>query len=128
VPNPTGWADPLGLAPYEVKAYHYTSRAGYNAIRSGNPYHIKPGDSKNGPGPFFSTLGPGDLTEPGAYKRKLGLTREKSEYVIEFSVPKDQLVPLRGGRGGHIFSIPGGIQIPRNKVRYIGPTSGWSAE
>lgn len=129
VVNPLLWSDPLGLAgaECEVTVYHYTTKDGYNSIKSGNPYQIKPGDSKNGPGPFFTNLSPDDLTEPGAFKRKLGVTNEKSQYVVEFKVPKSQLVPLRGGRGAHVFSIPGGVSIPRPKVRYIGPTSGWSA-
>ena len=130
VDNPLQWLDPLGLAgtECEVTVYHYTDKGGYNGIRSGDPYQIKPGDSKNGAGPFFTNLSPDELTEPGAFKKKLGITNEKSQYVVEAKVPKSALVPLRGGRGAHIFSIPGGISVPRPKVRYIGPTSGWSAE
>ena len=130
VDNPLQWLDPLGLAgtECEVTIYHFTDKRGFNGIRSGDPYEIKPGDSKNGAGPFFTNLSPDDLTEPGAFKKKLGVTNEKSQYVVEFKVPKSKLVPLRGGRGAHVFSIPGGISIPRPKVRYIGPTSGWSAE
>jgi RHS repeat-associated protein len=130
VDNPLQWLDPLGLAgtECEVTVYHYTNKDGYNGIRSGDPYQIKPGESKNGPGPFFTNLSPDDLTEPGAFKKKLGVTNEKSQYVVELKVPKSRLVPLRGGRGAHVFSIPGGISVPRPKVRYIGPTSGWSAE
>ena len=130
VDNPLHWLDPLGLAgtECEVTVYHYTKKDGYNGIRSSDPYLIKPGESKNGPGPFFTNLSPDDLTEPGAFKKKLGVTNEKSKYVVELKVPKSKLVPLRGGRGAHVFHIPGGISVPRPKVRYIGPTSGWSAE
>ncbi|WP_206442997.1 hypothetical protein, partial [Candidatus Protofrankia californiensis] len=61
---------------------------------------------------------------PNSFK-KLGLMREKSEYTIKFSVARDRLVPLRGGRGAHIFSISGGIEIPRSQVDYIGSTAKW---
>ncbi len=36
--------------------------------------------------------------------------------------------PLRGDRGRFIFETPGGIKIPRDKVTYFGPTSGWSQQ
>ncbi len=68
VPNPLGWLDPLGLAPYKVTVYHYTDRVGYNAIRGSNPYHIKPGASKNGSGPFFTDLSPDDSSRPNSFK------------------------------------------------------------
>ncbi|MDT3438185.1 DUF6531 domain-containing protein [Pseudofrankia sp. BMG5.37] len=125
VVNPTEWVDPLGLAPCKVTAYHYTDRKGFNGIRSGNPYSIIPGKSKNGPGPFFTNKSPADLTESGAYKRYLGLTAAKSKYVIEFQVEKSALEPIRGGRRGHVFQIPGGIEIERSAVRFIGKVSDW---
>ena len=108
----------------EVTVYHFTDKKGYDAIRAGDPYHIKPGDSKNGAGPFFSTKSPGELSKPGAYKQKLGLTAAKSEYVMEMKVPKKLLKPIRGGRA-HIKQIPGRVKVPRSKVRYKGSTRGW---
>ncbi|WP_404786855.1 RHS repeat-associated core domain-containing protein [Streptomyces pristinaespiralis] len=109
-----------------VTVYHYTNKSGYNGIRAGNPYKIKPGDSKNGAGPFFTTRSPADLTAPGAFK-KLGITNEKSQYVMELQVPQSALVPLRGDRGKFIFSIPAGVTVARARVRYFGPTTGWKA-
>ncbi|MFD9412720.1 RHS repeat-associated core domain-containing protein [Streptomyces sp. NPDC059989] len=108
-----------------VTVYHYTDKKGYNGIRAGNPYHIREGDSKNGAGPFFTPRSPGSLAA-GDYKSVLGLTKEKSEYVIEFQIEKSAFTKLRGGRGAHIWTIPKGVMIPRSRVRYIGPTSGWS--
>jgi RHS repeat-associated protein len=127
VPNPLTWLDPLGLKGGEekVKVYHYTDKPGFNGIRSSDPYHVREGSSKNGPGPFFTTKSPNDLTEPGAFK-KLGITNAKSQYVMEAEVPKSALVPLRGDRGQFIFMTPGGIKIPRADSRYFGPTSDWT--
>lgn len=131
VRNPTAWTDPLGLkgvptGEEKTTVYHYTNKKSYDKIRSQSPYHLKPGESKNGPGPFVTTRSPAELTEPNAYK-KLGLTNEKSQYVMQAEVPKSALKPLPGGRGDFIFSVPGGIRIPREDVKYFGPTSGWSA-
>jgi hypothetical protein len=110
----------------DITVYHYTDKAGFNGIRSGSPYKIRPGNSKNGAGPFFTTRSPDDLTAPNAFK-KLGLTSAKSEYVMEFTVPRSSLVPLRGGRGDFVFEIPGGVSVPRGNVRYFGPTEDWEA-
>jgi RHS repeat-associated protein len=110
----------------DITVYHYTDRNGFNGIRSGDPHEIRPGSSKNGAGPFVTTRSPADLTAPNAFK-KLGLTSAKSQYVMEFTVPKSSLVPLRGGRGAFIFEIPGGITVPRPKVSYFGLTADWTA-
>ncbi|KAB2347845.1 DUF6531 domain-containing protein [Actinomadura rudentiformis] len=129
VRNPLGWLDPLGLkgdgGGDKTKVYHYTDKPGFNGIRGGDPYHIRPGNSKNGEGPFFTTKSPADLTEPNAFK-KLGITNPKSQYVIEAEVPTSALKPLRGDRGKFIFETPGGIRIPRGDTRYIGPTTDWT--
>ncbi|MEV5731120.1 hypothetical protein ACFV83_22790 [Streptomyces pharetrae] len=107
-----------------VTVYHYTDKDGYKAISACKPYYIKPGKSKNGPGPFFTTRSPADLTNPNAFK-KLGITKAKSQYVMEFQVPRSALKELRGDRGDFIFTIPGGTTVDRTKVRYFGPTPGW---
>ncbi|MFG3498721.1 hypothetical protein [Streptomyces sp. NPDC047928] len=107
-----------------VTVYHYTDRDGYKAISACKPYYIKPGRSKNGPGPFFTTRSPADLTSPNAFK-KLGITKAKSQYVMELQVPRNVLKELRGNRGDFIFTIPGGATVDRAKVRYFGPTSAW---
>jgi RHS repeat-associated protein len=132
VPNPLTWTDPLGLAGKtkcdpEITVYHYTHKAGFNGIKSGDPYHLIAQDgSKNGRGIWVTTLSPAELKAPGAFKSRLGITSAKSQYVMEFTIPKSQLVPLRGGRGAHILRIPDTIDVPRAKTRYIGPTADWS--
>ncbi len=109
----------------KMTVYHYTDKAGYNGIKGGDPYRIKPGQSKNGPGPFFTTRSPADNTEPNAYK-KLGLTSAKAEYVMQAQVSRSSMKPLRGDRGKFIFEAPGGLSVPRSDASYFGPTSGWS--
>ena len=107
----------------KVTVYHYTDKKGFNGIK-GSGYKINPGDSKNGAGPFFTTKSPGMLTKPNSYK-KLGLTNAKSQYVIEFKVPRSMLKGLDGDRGSFIFSIPKGLTIPRGDIGYAGLVSGW---
>lgn len=107
-----------------VTVYHYTDKRGFNGIRSSNPYRVKTGESKNGAGPFFTTRSPADNTAPNAYK-KLGITREKSQYVVEFEIERSRLERLKGDRGDFVFIIRGGVQIPRGDVHYIGPTASW---
>lgn len=107
-----------------VTVYHYTDKRGHNGIRGSNPYQIRPGASKNGAGPFFTTRSPADNVAPNAYK-KLGLTREKSQYVVEFEIDQDKLEKLDGDRGRFVFIIRGGVQIPRGDVHYIGLTDAW---
>lgn len=107
-----------------VIVYHYTDKRGFNGIRSTDPYRIRQGDSKNGAGPFFTTRSPADNAAPNAYK-KLGITREKSQYVVEFEIDPARLDRLKGDRGDFIFMIRGGVQIPRGDVHYIGPTASW---
>ena len=108
-----------------VTVYHYTDKRGYNGIRGTNPYQIRPGASKNGAGPFFTTRSPADNVAPNAYK-KLGLTREKSQYFVQFEIDQDRLEKLDGDRGRFVFIIRGGVQIPRSDVQYIGPTESWN--
>jgi hypothetical protein len=103
--------------------YHYTSKKNWNGIRGGGNL-IKASESKNGFGVFVTDRSPADLTAPNAFK-KLGITSAKSEYMLEFQVPKDSLVPLRGGRGSFIFSIPGDVSIPKENLLYSGPVDGW---
>ncbi|MFJ8310312.1 MULTISPECIES: polymorphic toxin-type HINT domain-containing protein [unclassified Streptomyces] len=111
----------------DVTVFHYTDKKGFNGIRSQSPYRIDPGDSKNGAGPFFTTKSPDDLTAPSAFK-KLGITNAKSQFVMQFTVPRSSLVPLRGDRGQFIFTIPQGVTIPRPNAPYFGPTNGWSGQ
>ncbi|MCI3245461.1 MULTISPECIES: DUF6531 domain-containing protein [Streptomyces] len=133
VVNPLVWIDPLGLAP-SCKAIirHYTDKNGYNKIMGGGgkdgitlkvPRSTK---SKNTAAVYVSPMSPADVAKkPGGFKSYLGLTKEKSEYMIEFEAEKKLFSGrLRGGRD-HIWFSNSDVTIPRDAIRYHGPTSGW---
>ncbi|MFC9127141.1 RHS repeat-associated core domain-containing protein [Streptomyces sp. NPDC057099] len=135
VANPLVWIDPLGLAP-SCKAVirHYTDKNGYNKIMGGGgkdgitlkvPRNTK---SKNAAAVYVTPMSPADIAKkPGGFKSYLGLTKEKSEYMIEFEVEKKLFSGrLRGGRE-HIWFSNSDVAIPRDAIRYHGPTSGWKA-
>ena len=133
--NPLVWIDPLGLAP-SCKAVirHYTDKTGYNKIMGSGgkdgitlkvPRNTK---SKNAAAVYVTPMSPADIAKkPGGFKSYLGLTKEKSEYMIEFEVEKKLFSGrLRGGRE-HIWFSNSDVAIPRDAIRYHGPTSGWKA-
>ncbi|MET9392706.1 DUF6531 domain-containing protein [Streptomyces sp. NPDC006624] len=133
--NPLVWVDPLGLAP-SCKAVirHYTDKNGYNKIMGGGgkdgitlkvPTNTK---SKNAAAVYVTPMSPADVAKrPGGFKSYLGLTKEKSEYMIEFEVEKKLFSGrLRGGRD-HIWFSNNDVAIPRDAIRYHGPTSKWKA-
>ncbi|MEU8294328.1 DUF6531 domain-containing protein [Streptomyces pseudogriseolus] len=132
--NPLVWVDPLGLAP-SCKAVirHYTDKNGYNKIMGGGdkngitlkvPMNTK---SKNAAAVYVTPMSPADIAKkPGGFKSYLGLTKEKSEYMIEFEVEKKLFSGrLRGGRD-HIWFSNNDVKIPRDAIRYHGPTSKWT--
>ncbi|MFJ6741392.1 DUF6531 domain-containing protein [Streptomyces sp. NPDC091279] len=133
VVNPLVWLDPLGLAP-SCKAIirHYTDKTGYNKIMGGGgkdgitlkvPRSTK---SKNAAAVYVSPMSPADLAKrPSGFKSYLGVTKEKSEYMIEFEMEKKLFSGrLRGGRD-HVWFANSDVAIPRDAIRYHGPTSGW---
>ncbi|MFI2188614.1 hypothetical protein [Streptomyces sioyaensis] len=70
-------------------------------------------------------MGPDEiLKKKGGFKSYLGLTKEKSQYMIEFEVDKS-LFPgrLKGGRS-HIWFASNDVQIPRGAIKHHGPTPG----
>ncbi|NGO48275.1 DUF6531 domain-containing protein [Streptomyces ureilyticus] len=135
VVNPLVWIDPLGLAP-SCKAVirHYTDKNGYNKIMGGGGKDgitlkvPKNTQSKNAAAVYVTPMSPADIAKkPGGFKSYLGLTKEKSEYMIEFEAEKKLFSGrLRGGRD-HIWSSNTDVAIPRDAIRYHGPTSGWKA-
>ncbi|MFL4906408.1 RHS repeat-associated core domain-containing protein [Streptomyces sp. MMS24-I2-30] len=135
VVNPLVWADPLGLAPScKTVIRHYTHKDGYNKIMGGgnkNGITLKvPTTTKgrNSAAVYVTPMSPADVAKkPGGFKSYLGLTKEKSEYMIEFEVEKKLFSGrLRGGRD-HIWFSNSNVTIPRDAIRYHGPTSGWKA-
>ncbi|MBZ6174070.1 RHS domain-containing protein [Streptomyces olivaceus] len=131
--NPLVWIDPLGLAPScEAVIRHYTDKGGYNKIMGGggkNGITLKAPQStksKNTAAVYVTPMSPADIAKkPGGFKSYLGLTKEKSEYMIEFEVEKKLFSGrLRGGRD-HIWFSNNDVAVPRDAIRYHGPTSGW---
>ncbi|MEU8783266.1 RHS repeat-associated core domain-containing protein [Streptomyces sp. NPDC048637] len=135
VRNPHAWTDPLGLAPKcKTVVRHYTTKEGYNKIMSGGGKDSitlkvpKSSKGKNSSAVYVTPMGPEDvLKKKGGFKSYLGLTKEKSQYMIEFEVDKS-LFPgrLKGGRS-HIWFSSNDVQIPRGAIKYHGTTPGVNA-
>ena len=135
VVNPLVWVDPLGLAPScKTVIRHYTTKSGYNKIMGGGG---KDGitlkvpattQGRNAAAVYVTPMSPAEVAKkPGGFKSYLGLTKEKSEYMIEFEAEKKLFSGrLRGGRD-HIWFSNSDVTIPRDAIRYHGPTSGWTA-
>ncbi|MEV0529354.1 DUF6531 domain-containing protein [Streptomyces sp. NPDC050439] len=133
--NPLTWIDPLGLAP-SCKAVirHYTDKGGYQKIMSGGSKEgitlkvPKSSKGKNASAVYVSPMSPADVAKkPGGFKSYLGLTREKSEYMIEFEVEKKLFSGRLPGTRSHVWFSNKDVSIPRDAIRYHGPTSGWKA-
>jgi RHS repeat-associated protein len=131
VVNPFLWVDPFGLECTVVR--HFTNRASYQNIMSGGgkgKILLKASSPGKGHphGVYVTNKSVTDiLKKPGGFKSYLGITREKSEYMIEFKVDGDLLKGIRGQRSEHVKYIPGDITVPHDNISYHGPTSGWSA-
>ncbi|MCF3176639.1 RHS repeat protein [Streptomyces sioyaensis] len=132
VHNPHAWTDPLGLAPKcKTVIRHYTTKESYNKIMSGGSKDSitlkvpKSSKGKNSSAAYVTPMGPDEiLKKKGGFKSYLGLTKEKSQYMIEFEVDKS-LFPgrLKGGRS-HIWFSSNDVQIPRGAIKYHGRTPG----
>ncbi|MFE0100181.1 DUF6531 domain-containing protein [Streptomyces sp. NPDC059009] len=135
VVNPLTWIDPLGLAP-SCKAVirHYTTKDGYQKIMSGGSKDAitlkvpKSSKGKNASAVYVTPMSPADVAKaPGGFKKYLGLTREKSEYMIEFEMEKKLFSGrLKGGRD-HVWFSKQDVTIPREAIKYHGPTAKWSS-
>ncbi|MFJ3760874.1 DUF6531 domain-containing protein [Streptomyces sp. NPDC090080] len=135
VVNPLAWVDPLGLAPScKTVIRHYTTKSGYNKIMGGggkNGITLKvpaTTQGRNAAAVYVTPMSPAEVAKkPGGFKSYLGLTKEKSEYMIEFEAEKKLFSGrLRGGRD-HIWFSGSDVTVPRDAIRYHGPTSGWTA-
>ncbi|UED85056.1 RHS repeat-associated core domain-containing protein [Streptomyces profundus] len=129
-PNPLVWADPYGLACTVVR--HFTTRANYQRIMSGGGKdHIVLRASspvRGHPQGVYVTQRPLSeiLKKPNGFKKYLGLTREKSEHMIEFTMDGDLLRSIRGSRGSHVEFSPQDLRIPKENISYHGPTANYS--
>ncbi|WP_329582352.1 DUF6531 domain-containing protein [Kitasatospora sp. NBC_01250] len=148
VHNPHTWTDHLGLSPHRgssrsrapetpkaadpVTIRHFTSEDSYKKIMSGGSKEsilLKASSPDKGHprGVYVTPMSPAEiLAKKGGFKSFLGITNEKSQYLIEFQVPADQFPGrIRGGRS-HVWFSPDDIRIPKGSITYHGPTSGWS--
>jgi RHS repeat-associated protein len=123
--NPLLWADPYGLVCTVVR--HFTTRQSYQQIMSSggrNAILLRASTPVRGHpnGVYLTRMSLADiLKKPGGFKSYLGITREKSEYVIEFTMDGDLLRGIRGGRA-HVEYAPQDLRIPMDNIRYHGPT------
>src|SRR5262249_53076097 len=102
-----------------MSLFHYTDKAGYDAIRSqpvwrfiaGQPPGIHPS------GAYFTTLGRNTKN----LAQRLGIPRAKLAYFFEFTDVGD-LTPLPGGRGQYIFYSPGDYDVAQARQINHGAT------
>jgi hypothetical protein len=87
------------------KLFHYTNRAGYNAIRSQPTWLFKAFEPPGGhpKGAYFTTLPPGTVN----LGKRIFVRgcRDKLEFAFHFS-GSDGLQRIAGGRGEVIFCSP----------------------
>ncbi len=132
VANPLTEVDPLGLTPCKVVVRHFTNKQSYQKIMSGggkDAIFLKAGSPAKGhpTGVYVTPMSPAEiLKKPGGFKSFLGLTKEKSEYMIEFEMDKALFKAIRGDRGKHVWYSPSDLNIPKSAISYHGPTSGWT--
>ena len=113
--------NPRAFGSEVVTVYHYTSKEAYKAITSSKNFLFKASTPGKGhpTGVYLTNMSPADLAKvTGGYKSKLGLTRDKSQYYFEFSIPKSELKSIKGGRGQHIFYHSENLTIPRSAVKH----------
>ncbi len=108
-----------------VTAYHYTSKKSFNKIMGSGKESITlraSSPSKGNPrGVYVTGMGPSDvLKKRGGFKSYLGLTKEKSEYMIEFETCACSVGGRLPGGRQHVWYAPGDLSIARAAIRYAG--------
>ncbi|HFT2322870.1 TPA: RHS repeat-associated core domain-containing protein, partial [Providencia stuartii] len=101
-PNPLTWVDPWGLAKDTVTVYHFTDKAGYEAIiRSGEiRMNVPPSGSGNKQGVYVTPTSVEVLGHRIA--RSLNISSNKTTHVFKLEVPKNSIkLPERNGKGGN---------------------------
>ncbi len=113
-----------------ILVYHYTDRAGYNAIHSQVDWVFKAHEQRRKGlrdvrpfGAYFSLLPP-DAPEISV---RLMVPKEKQEFVFIFRSTED-LQPLRGGRGKHVLFSPEDYNVERGRQVWCGPTAEYEGE
>ncbi|MEV0603004.1 DUF6531 domain-containing protein [Streptomyces sp. NPDC050315] len=124
VTNPHTWSDPLGLSPCtdellermdENTYFHYTDRAGFDAITSGEGARFV----ANRQGKLFATQ---DMLSPAEVERNIFIGNPayqgKGDYLIAFRKPEGaEFIP---GEQPNEFIHRGGLKIPEDAILYRG--------
>ncbi|ENG7682250.1 RHS domain-containing protein, partial [Providencia stuartii] len=101
-PNPLTWVDPWGWAKDTVTVYHFTDKAGYEAIiRSGEiRMSSPPPKSGNKQGVYVTPTSPEALGHKIA--TSLNITSNKATHVFKLEVPKNSIkLPKNVKQGGN---------------------------
>jgi hypothetical protein len=107
----------------EQLLFHYTDKAGYDAISAQPVWHFKaaqPVDPRKEAGAYFTTKPPDD---PRLFK--LGIPRVKREFVFVF-VDEGDLKALAGGRGQYILYAAADYLVEPDRQRWHGRTDEWT--
>nr|WP_180047806.1 MULTISPECIES: HYD1 signature containing ADP-ribosyltransferase family protein [Acinetobacter] len=140
------WVDPYGLSPKGanrgknsrneeeacalpkmVEMYHYTNKAGYNAINSNTKkYHFKASKPNriHPVGVYLTPLSIGDMRAKGAggIKGSLGVTSDKVEYYFHFKVDECKLKTVKNSGRTHVTYSPSDLEIDSSDMISKGPT------
>ena len=98
--------------------FHYTDRAGYNAIVASSPWRFRAGQppGEHEVGAYFTRY------DPPRPLYKLGIPAEKREYLFCFADLGD-LRPIRGGRGAYVVYSPTDYEVGVSHQVYHGATA-----
>jgi hypothetical protein len=107
--------------------FHYTDRAGWNAVRAQSVWRFKasqPKDPNRPVGAYFTDIEPTAENLRTLYKR-IRVPKVKQEYVFWFfdAVGLEQLNDGRG-RDKCIFFSRGSYDVPEERQKYAGTTDG----
>jgi hypothetical protein len=109
-----------------LRVFHYTDRAGWNAIRAQTVWRFKasqPKDTGRPVGAYFTDIGPSRENLRTLYKR-IRVPKVKQEYVFSF-LGTDRLTQLYEGRGRdkRIFFSPIDYEVEEDRQKYEGPSA-----
>jgi hypothetical protein len=105
--------------------FHYTDKAGWNAVKSQKAWRFKatqPKDPDRPFGAYFTDIEPSEVNLRTLYKR-IRVPKAKQEYVFWF-LGSDGLIQLNGGRGRdkRIFFSPIDYDVIEERQEYGGLT------
>ena len=114
-----------------LNVFHYTDKAGWNAIRAQRVWRFKatqPPDPLRPVGAYFTDIEPSEANLRTLYKR-IRIPKVKQEYVFWF-VGDEELSQLNNARGRdrHIFVSPIDYDVVEQRQRYADVTDGVTKE